>query len=228
MLPRVVLHNAVSVDGRMDHLTPDIGLFYQLISKWKEDATLTGSDTILRAYTREQIKRADAEASSPRKSDPKDKRPLLVVPDSRGRLRCWNLLRREPYWRNVVALCSRKTPQKYLNYLQRQQVDVIRTGTDHVNLAQALKELRSRYKINIVRADCGGALNGALLRAGLVDEVSLLVHPCLIGGSSSASMFRAPDLNGPKGVIRLKLTHLRKLRDGIVWMRYKILKNRKN
>jgi 2,5-diamino-6-(ribosylamino)-4(3H)-pyrimidinone 5'-phosphate reductase len=32
-----------------------------------------------------------------------------------------------------------------------------------------------------VRVDSGGALNGALLRAGLVDEVSLLVHPVLAG-----------------------------------------------
>jgi len=33
----------------------------------------------------------------------------------------------------------------------------------------------------VVRVDSGGALNGALLRAGLVDEISLLVHPVLVG-----------------------------------------------
>jgi 2,5-diamino-6-(ribosylamino)-4(3H)-pyrimidinone 5'-phosphate reductase len=33
----------------------------------------------------------------------------------------------------------------------------------------------------VVRVDSGGALNGALLRAGLVDELSLLVHPVLVG-----------------------------------------------
>ena len=32
-----------------------------------------------------------------------------------------------------------------------------------------------------MRVDSGGALNGALLRAGLVDEISLLVHPVLVG-----------------------------------------------
>ena len=32
-----------------------------------------------------------------------------------------------------------------------------------------------------MRVDSGGALNGALLRAGLVDELSLLVHPVLVG-----------------------------------------------
>ena len=33
----------------------------------------------------------------------------------------------------------------------------------------------------VVRVDSGGGLNGALLQAGPVDEVSLLVHPCLVG-----------------------------------------------
>jgi riboflavin biosynthesis pyrimidine reductase len=49
MLPRVILHNAVSVDGRIDWFTPDIGQFYELASRWSEDATLTGSDTLLSA-----------------------------------------------------------------------------------------------------------------------------------------------------------------------------------
>jgi 2,5-diamino-6-(ribosylamino)-4(3H)-pyrimidinone 5'-phosphate reductase len=46
MLPRVILHNAVSLDGRIDWLTPDVGLFYELASRWKEDATLASSNTI--------------------------------------------------------------------------------------------------------------------------------------------------------------------------------------
>jgi len=46
VLPRVILHNAVSVDGRIDWFTPDVGQFYELASRWKEDATLAGSNTI--------------------------------------------------------------------------------------------------------------------------------------------------------------------------------------
>ena len=35
----------------------------------------------------------------------------------------------------------------------------------------------------LVRVESGGVLIGALLRDGLVDEVSLLVHPCLSDGT---------------------------------------------
>jgi len=49
MLPRVVLHNVVSADGRTDWFCAGIGLYYELISRWDEDATLFGSDTLLDA-----------------------------------------------------------------------------------------------------------------------------------------------------------------------------------
>ena len=50
MLPRVILHNGVSVDGRMDWFNGDIGLYYELTARWPIDAILSGSGTMLAAY----------------------------------------------------------------------------------------------------------------------------------------------------------------------------------
>ena len=49
MLPRVIVYNAVSLDGRIDWFTPDIEQFYGLAAHWQEDATLAGSETIVQA-----------------------------------------------------------------------------------------------------------------------------------------------------------------------------------
>ena len=73
-----------------------------------------------------------------------------------------------------------------------------------------------------VRVDSGGKLNGELLRLGLVDEISLLVHPYLVGGTSPASMFRAADLVHEVGVLELELLQSRKVKQGIVWLRYAV------
>lgn len=81
-LPRVILHNAVSLDCKIDGFTPDIGLFYELASTWKEDATLAGADTLLAAIL-ESDNADDLEPSKPPVIRRGDKRPLLVVPDSR-------------------------------------------------------------------------------------------------------------------------------------------------
>ena len=45
MLPRVIIHNQASVDGRMDWVVPDLGLFYGIASRFGEEATLAGSNT---------------------------------------------------------------------------------------------------------------------------------------------------------------------------------------
>ena len=225
MLPRVILHNIVSVDGRIDWLKPDIGQFYELASHWNEDATLVGSDTIL--LDTEGID--DTAMDSNREEIPQwlpvdDARPLLVIPDSRGRLRNWHLLKKMPHWRHSVALCSNTTPKAYLDYLDETHIDYIIRGVDHVDLREALSELNVRYDVNVVRVDSGGVLNGVLLRAGLVDEVSVLIDPCLVGGVTPRSLFRAPDLASFAEVIHLRLTHIESVRGDIVWLRYKVIR----
>lgn len=219
MLPRVVLHNAVSVDGRIDGFNVDMGLYYGLIGLWKEDATLVGSETILAAPEAEP----DGEvAPGTVARDPEDTRALLVVPDSQGRIRGWNWWRNQPYWRDVVVLCSKTTPASYLDYLESRGVAHLVAGEDRVDLRTALEELSARFGVKSVRVDSGGSLNGALLRAGLVDEVSVLIGPTLVGGVSARSIFRAPDPVVPEGAISVRLIHLEKLDGDHVWLRYEL------
>lgn len=219
MLPRVIIHSAVSVDGRIDWFTPDIGLYYELAAQWGEHATLAGSNTIISA----EEANMDEGDPTPFEVDPTDTRPLLVVPDSRGRIQHWGVLREQPYWRQCVVLVSKSTPKSYLEYLKEWSIDTIMTGDTQVDLRKALEILYERYDVKVVRVDSGGTLNGVLLRAGLVNEVSVMIHPGLVGGISPRSLFRAPDLSEPEGVIPLSLTHVEELRGDVVWLRYDVV-----
>ena len=238
LLPRVVMYSAVSLDGQTGGFVPDIGRFYSLIGVWKEDATLVGSETILKASAQDFEADSDAETSAGEASKGavadaaesasarrgKDRRPLLVVPDSRGRIRNWNALRNTPYWRDVLVLCSRRTPQRYLRFLRDKRIEHLVAGADHVDLRAALRQLRQRYGVKVVRVDSGGTLCGALLRAGLVDEVSLLVHPCLIGDVPPRSFFRMLDGDGGGKPIPLRFQSMRRFSDGLLWLRYRVLR----
>ncbi len=218
MLPTVVLHSAVSLDGRIDGFAPDVGLYYELISRWKEDATLAGCDTLLNAP--EAIPPEPAGGFVAPKPNPDDPRPLLVVPDSRGRLRSWHHWLTLPYWRGGVALCSESTPREHLDYLQSRKIDYLVTGSGRINLRAALEQLGAQYGIRTVRADCGGTLNGVLLREGLVSQLSLLIHPCLAGGSGTKSFFIDPLKPGSVSNVPLQLKHQELLRGGILWAIY--------
>ena len=103
-------------------------------------------------------------------------------------------------------------------------VEYVLAGEDRVDFRIALAELKARYGIGTVQVDSGGTLNGVLLRAGLVDEVSMVISPRLVGGAEARSMYRAPELTSPEGVIGVKLIHLERLRGDLVWLRYEVVK----
>jgi 2,5-diamino-6-(ribosylamino)-4(3H)-pyrimidinone 5'-phosphate reductase len=114
--------------------------------------------------------------------------PLLAVVDSRGRIDAAGVekLRNAGHWSDAR---------------------VLRDARDR--LGPALDELGAR----VVRVDSGGALNGALLRAGLVDEISLLVHPLLVGD--------APRWHGGAGSASFELLASSALDGGLAWLRYR-------
>ncbi len=221
MLPKVVIHNAVSVDGRIDWFTPDIGQFYRLASTWHEDATLAGSETV--RYEGRDVPEPEG-FLKPRQVAPDDTRPLIVIPDSQGKVRNWHALLASGFWRDGVALCTKTTPADYLDYLSARYISIIIAGEAHVDFKKAFQVLKDEYAVDTVRVDSGGTLNGILLREGLVDEVSLLIYPSLVGGTTPKSFFRAPDLTSDNGVVQLSLVHFEKLDNEAIWLRYSVRK----
>jgi 2,5-diamino-6-(ribosylamino)-4(3H)-pyrimidinone 5'-phosphate reductase len=202
--PYVVAHVAVSVDGATTGFVPDTGRFYELAATWHEDVTLTGADTIL-AQER-------ALATAPRPGPAPDG-PLLAVVDSKGRVRQWEALREVGHWSDVLALRARATPPRP----ERLPVAELVAGSDRVDLAAVLSALGRRDGVEVVRVDSGGSLTGALLEADLLDEVSLLVHPCLVGAQGTRKWYGS----APRAAGRLDLTGNETLDDGLVWLRYR-------
>jgi 2,5-diamino-6-(ribosylamino)-4(3H)-pyrimidinone 5'-phosphate reductase len=197
-------------------------LYYGIAAEWNVDAALIGSNTVL--MSGEPVSKEDETAFEPMKAEANDTRPMLVIADSKGRVRSWHDIKKWPYIREAVALCSRSTPKEYLEYLEKRHIGYIIAGEDQVDFKAALEELNQRYGVKKLRVDSGGTLNGVLLRAGLVDEVNLLIHPALVGGTSGHSMFRAPDLTSAEGVIGLKLKSSKKIKGGIVHLQYDVMK----
>ena len=177
----VVVHVAVSLDGATTGFEPDVARFYSLTARWEEDVTLAGADTILA--------QAEAVASAPRPGPSRDG-PLLAVIDGRARVGddLAAALGDVGHWSGVRVL---RAPR----------------GERHVDLRAALQSLDAR----VIRVDSGGALNGALLSKGLVGEVSLLVHPVLVGAG--------PRWHGDVPAA-LELRSAEALDDGVVWLRY--------
>jgi 2,5-diamino-6-(ribosylamino)-4(3H)-pyrimidinone 5'-phosphate reductase len=207
--PKVIVHAAVSLDGKIDGFEPDVGVYYDLIATWAEDATLCGSETILAAAPD-----PDPQDAPPIAAPEDDERPLLAVVDSRGRVRAWGSLLGAGHWSRGLAFCSATTPPEHLAYLERVGVQALIHADDRVDLGRALEELAERG-IATVRIDAGPTLNGLALRAGLVDELSLLIHPAISGEGR-------PFADRLETGARLRLIAEERRGDDLVWLRYRV------
>jgi 2,5-diamino-6-(ribosylamino)-4(3H)-pyrimidinone 5'-phosphate reductase len=212
MDPKVILHIGCSLDGRIDWLKPDNFLYYHVIQNWQVEAMLSGSNTILAAEmdTSLEIEKLGQQ--------------YLVVADSRGRIDKWDVIKRQAWWNNTpIVLCSKSTPQTYLEKLDTEGVYVLVYGEDHVDYKAALPVLHDRFGIKTLRVDSGGILAGVLLRQGLVDEISVLISPQLTGGRSPHSIFVADDLASLTGVVDLKLVQHKLLNEDYVHLYYRVV-----
>jgi 2,5-diamino-6-(ribosylamino)-4(3H)-pyrimidinone 5'-phosphate reductase len=224
MLPKVILHTATSIDGRITNFPADLELYYGLAAQWNPGAILFGSGTVLAAVRDDpslEVPPVHEEMFRPAEGSP-DPRPLLVIADSRGRVRCWDAIRKWPYMRDVLALCSSATPQEYLGYLQDRRISAIIAGSDHIDMRAALEALNRQYGVKVVRVDSGGTLNSVLLHEGLVSEVSVLIHPFIAGGKADPTLSDPLKAGIPDLQLPLCLQSAGVAGNGIVWVRYRV------
>ena len=199
--PFVVAHYAVSADGATTGFEVDLERYYSLASTWSEDVSLTGADTILPQ---------EAALLAEPGPGPNPEGGLLAVVDGRRRVSAWAGLRDAGYWSGVLgihAAAAGPAPGP------RDHEELV-VGTERVDLPAAL-DLLAQQGARTVRVDSGGALGGAMLDRGLVDEVSLLVHPVLSGGAKRWQGTVA----GTRG---LELIASQVFDDGVVWLRYRV------
>jgi 2,5-diamino-6-(ribosylamino)-4(3H)-pyrimidinone 5'-phosphate reductase len=97
---------------------------------------------------------------------------------------------------SLLVIASDETPLRYLAYLRRERIPCLLAGDHQVDLAAGLAKIRTRLGAQCLLSEAGGGLNGALLRAGLVDELHIITVPVLVGGLGAPSIMDGPPL-GP-------------------------------
>jgi diaminohydroxyphosphoribosylaminopyrimidine deaminase/5-amino-6-(5-phosphoribosylamino)uracil reductase len=172
--PLVMLKAAVSADGM---IAPAVGVPGQIhwvtgvearaeVQQMRHavDAVLTGIGTVL----------ADDPMLSDRSGGARRRKLLRVVLDSRLRMPVESKLVQSASG-DVLVVCDREAEAEGVAVLEAAGVEVVRVGekrAGRLDLGAVLDVLGER-KILSVMLECGSALNGAFLAAGLVDRVVL-------------------------------------------------------
>ena len=215
--PKVIMHNSISIDGSILGFDVNMEQHYQIANSYKVDVHLIGSNTV-----KEGIKMFYPEIPKEEKSDflkpnRKEDLPLWVIPDTKGILNgMHHVYRRFEWCKDIVVLISNETPRNYIEYLIERNYDYYTVGEDYVDYHQALNLLAEHYNVKTILTDTGKTLNCILINKGLVDEISLLVHPVIVG-KKQYTLFSDICKN-----IDTKLISLEKYSDSKIWVRYKV------
>lgn len=127
---------------------------------------------------------------------------------------------------NYITILSEQVSEEYLNHLKERGISYIFAGPEGNDLVKAVNALYEEFGIGKLLVEGGGFVNGAFLKAGLLDELSLMIYPGIDGLSGKPSIFEYKGEADEKPATgqALELLSVKRLEDGIIWLKYKFHK----
>ena len=235
--PYVVCHMLASLDGRIEggfFAEPKCSAaqkeYASLRSFFSCEATLYGTTTALEFAGGEagQLPRPKQLLPYADYRAPAKEHDYLVAVDARGRIgwQSGTFARPGRPEAHIIELLTEQTAPEYLEYLRERGISYIVAGRNRVDFKSALRRLNELFGVKRVMRFLppvvtgrvmlagGGLINGALLDAGVIDELSVVLAPVIDGGDGAALFDRC-------GSAGLELIESRQLDGGGLWLRYK-------
>lgn len=229
MKPYVICHMLGSVDGRIkqdiwgfkDHHK----YFEEPASKIKADAWLVGRVTMQEFSSKKAPAKRRGRVNIPREDFVAEykAKTFAVVIDPSGKCH-WdtNMVSTE----HVIEVLTEQVSGAYLAHLQEQNVSYIFGGETELDLKLVLKKLYKLFGIKRLRIDGGGHVNGSFLKAGLIDEFSLVLAPVADGTIGAPTLFEAEEGYSKRKATQFTLKSVKKIYNDFLWIRYEVLRGK--
>jgi riboflavin biosynthesis pyrimidine reductase len=192
---------AAGLDGGANDIT------HRLYDELECDGLVSGSESLI-VWGKDWVE-LDQPIYEPQKSK------AYIVFDGKGRIDWYQT-------EGLLVVTKEDVSDSYIQQLNEKGIQYITAGRgEYIDLHAALHKL---YELGFRRLGLsgGGTMNGAFLRLGLVDEISLVMAPLAVGGYSTPSLFDSEDLKGLEDAATLELKDLQRVGNGSVWLRYQV------
>lgn len=226
--PKIICHMVTSIDGKvtgeflyMPESERATEVYYEINRAYHADAFACGRVTMegsftggwtpdLSRYQDKKILREDYVADQ-------DAKFFAVAFDRQGRLG-WKtpcIVDDDPGYggAHIVEVLLEQVSDAYLAYLRETGVSYIFAGKAEMDISLALEKLQSLFGIETLLLEGGSVINGAFARAGVIDELSLVVAP-VTAAAQDKSLF----IDGMTDVF--ELTDVKRYDGDVVWMNY--------
>lgn len=229
MKPYVICHMFGSVDGRIKQniwgLKDHHKYFEETAAQIKADAWLVGRTTMEEFSSKKIHLLSKGNVRIPKEDfvAPKVSKTYAVVIDPSGK--CYwdtNMVSTE----QVIEVLTEKVSSQYLEHLRSKNVSYIFGGKKELDLELVLKKLYKLFNIKRVRIDGGGHVNGSFLKAGLIDEFSLVLAPIADGTIGAPTVFEAEEGYAKRKATHFTLKSVKRVYKDFLWIRYQTIRGK--
>jgi riboflavin biosynthesis pyrimidine reductase len=228
MKPHVICHMAASIDGKTLHSRwrptglAAGNLFERLHDELNGDAWLIGRVTG-QEFAKGKVIYFGTTETFPRQPwfARRDAKAYGILLDAHGKI-AWG--RSDIGGDPIIVVLAEDVSDAHLAGLHREGVSYIFAGKSHLDLALTLGILNGELGIKRLLLEGGGGANGAFLRAGLVDELSLILCPAVDGAKGAPAVFDSTEAETAQRapVKAMTLESSQALDGGAMWLRYRM------
>src|SRR5258705_4998650 len=225
--PHVICLMASSVDGRtLPSRWRPKGAAGNLFERVHDD--LEGDAWLVGRFTGQEFAKGKPYPPSTKETFPRepwfarrDAKAYGVVLDTHGKIG-WG--RSDIGGDPIVVVLSERVSDAHLAGLRSEGVSYIFAGNAEIDLALTLDLLDRELGVRRLLLEGGGGANGAFLRAGLVDELHLILCPTVDGSKGAPSVFDSTEAETDERapITAMTLESSETLEGGAMLLRYRI------
>lgn len=224
--PYIICHMVTSIDGKVTGkflyepaCEAATEYYYQLNRDYKADAFACGRITMEGSFTGGWYPDLSqyVPCCSPMDYLTEDMGSFFAVAfDPHGRLgwKSSTIIDEDPGYggARIIEVLTHRADPRYLTYLQAMDIPYIFAGDSEIDVDLALIKLKNYFGIHKLLLEGGSILNGVFQRAGVIDELSLVVAP-IAADAGDKPLF----MDGTMAHYQLEAVQNR---DGVLWLNY--------
>lgn len=159
------------------------------------------------------------------KTDEPDQLPVsFVIIDNKPHLTATGVTYLSKKLKKLIIVTS--LPDHPGASLNLKNVFILNKPPDNL-FAEIFEELKSSFAIDALTIQSGGTLNAELLHEGLIDHLSVVVAPLLVGGATTSTLIDGEanhSLEDLKGCTALKLISATPINSSYLHLKYDVIK----
>lgn len=236
--PYIICHMMTALDGRITgpylydaHIKSVMDEYDRLHEEFHAKAWLCGRKTMEENFTMGEPPKLEPVLKKIPRVDyiaKKDADVYCISVDTKGKLG-WPANYIESYngrsEAHIVEILTEQVSDEYIGFLRKMEISYLFGGTDSLDLELVTEKIHRVLGVELLLVEGGGFMNGSFMKAGLIDELSLVLAPVADGSTNMPALFDAgPALtqNG-NGTMKLSLKGVNRIGEGGLWIQYQCL-----